>query len=238
MRRRHDDLNGQNGAEGDRDDRTRRPASPVTEQIAMPRRLVLAVLTLAAGPALAAPMQERLLPPVSPACVSSPYGPRVLPGHPQAGAYHYGIDLPAPLGAPIRAAADGTVLRIERRGAGGLEMLVQHPGFVGVYSHFGTVAPFFAEGGRTVTAGEKLGVVGLTGVTFGPHLYFGMLVGDRPVDPERYLDVPACKTGAQVIVAGRSVLGKDGKILPSRVIYASARGTRIGRATHYVTDRR
>lgn len=193
----------------------------------MPHRLALALfgLALAAGPAQAAPLRERLLPPVSPACVSSPYGPRVLVGHPQAGTYHYGIDLPAPLGAPIRAAADGTVLRIERRGPGGLEMLVQHPGFVGVYSHFGTVAPIFAEGGRTVTAGQKLGVVGLTGVTFGPHLYFGMLVGDRPVDPEPYLDLPACKTGARVTVAGRSVLGKDGKIMPSRVLYASARLT-------------
>ncbi len=183
----------------------------------MPRRhaaLVLA-LVLAAGPSLAAPGQERLLPPVSPACVSSPFGPRVLPGRPQAGTYHYGIDLPAPLGAPIRAAASGTVLRIERRGPGGLEMLVQHPGFVGVYSHFGSVSPVFAEGGRAVVAGEKLGVVGLTGVTFGPHLYFGMFVGDRPVDPAPYLDVPSCRTGAHVTAAGGFVLSADGKILPS-----------------------
>jgi hypothetical protein len=173
---------------------------------------------LAGGSAFAAPVtvSERLLPPVSPACVSSPFGPRVLPGKPQAGTYHYGIDLPAPLGTPVQAAAPGTVLRIERRGPGGLEMLVQHPGFVGVYSHFGTIAPVFAEGGRAVAAGEKLGVVGLTGVTFGPHLYFGMFVGDRPVDPAPYLNVPLCKTGEHVVVAGRSVLSVDGKILPSR----------------------
>ena len=46
-------------------------------------------------------------------------------------------------------------------------MLVQHDGFVGVYSHFGMVVPAFAEGKRTVEAGEKLGVVGTTGVTSG-----------------------------------------------------------------------
>ncbi len=187
--------------------------------IVMPRPLVLSLaLTLVAGSCLAAPVAppERLVPPVSPACVSSPFGPRVLPGHPQAGTYHYGIDLPAPLGAPVHAAAAGTVLRIERHGPGGLQMLVQHPGFVGVYSHFGSVAPTFADGGRAVAAGQKLGVVGLTGVTFGPHLYFGMFVADRPVDPEPYLDLPACKTGARVTVAGRSVLSEDGKILPSR----------------------
>jgi murein DD-endopeptidase MepM/ murein hydrolase activator NlpD len=161
---------------------------------------------------------SRLLPPVNPACVSSPFGPRVLPGRPQAGSYHYGIDIPAPLGAPVRAAAPGTVIRIERRGPGGLQMLVQHPGFVGVYSHFGSISPIFAEGGRTVMTGEKLGVVGLTGVTFGPHLYFGMFVGDRPVDPEPYLGLPACSEGHPVRVAGRSILGPDGKNLPSRTV--------------------
>lgn len=160
----------------------------------------------------------RLLPPVSPACVSSPFGPRVLPGRPQAGTYHYGIDLPAPLGAPIRAAAPGTVIRIERRGPGGLQMLVQHPGFVGVYSHFGSIAPLFAEGGRIVVAGEKLGVVGLTGVTFGPHLYFGMFMADRPVDPEQFLGLPPCGGRPSVRVAGDAVLSRDGKILPSRIV--------------------
>ena len=185
---------------------------------AMQRAALGLVLALASAPALAAPVggSERLLPPVSPACVSSPFGPRLLPGRPQAGTYHYGIDLPAPLGAPVRAAAAGMVLRIERRGPGGLEMLVQHPGFVAVYSHFGTIAPPFAEGGRVVAAGEKLGVVGLTGVTFGPHLYFGMFVGGQPVDPAPYLNLPLCASGEHVTVAGRSVLSKDGKILPSR----------------------
>ena len=197
-------------------------------------------LLLAGGPALAAPgmVSERLLPPVSPACVSSPFGPRILPGRPQAGTYHFGIDLPAPLGAPIRAAAAGTVLRIERRGPGGLEMLVQHPGFVGVYSHFGTIAPPFAEGGRVVTAGEKLGVVGLTGVTFGPHLYFGMFVGDRPVDPAPYLNVPLCKSGEHVTVAGQSILSPDGKILPSRLYDGPIPPSRsLGAAIHRASAR-
>src|SRR5690348_6339711 len=72
-----------------------------------------------------------LLPPVESACISSPFGPRVLPNHPQAGTYHYGIDLPAPAGAPVRAAAPGTVIRIQHKGPGGLEVLIQHDGFVG-----------------------------------------------------------------------------------------------------------
>ncbi len=182
----------------------------------MPRLLVLVLLLMLPWGKAGAAATEALLPPVSPACISSPFGPRVLPGRPQAGSFHYGVDIPAPLGTPIRAAAPGMVMRIERSGPGGLQMLVQHPGFVGVYSHFGTVAPFFAEGGRAVSAGEKLGVVGLTGVTFGPHLYFGMFVADRPVDPAPYLGMPPCSSGRHVVAAGRERLNPQGKILPSR----------------------
>ena len=39
--------------------------------------------------------------PVS-SCISSPFGPRLLPNHPQVGTYHNGVDLPAPEGTPVR----------------------------------------------------------------------------------------------------------------------------------------
>jgi murein DD-endopeptidase MepM/ murein hydrolase activator NlpD len=136
--------------------------------------------------------RHQLVPPVSPACISSPFGPRVLPDHPQAGVYHYGIDMPAPAGAPVLAAAPGKVIRVQRKGPGGLEILVQHDGFVGVYSHFGTVAPAFAEGKTDVAAGEKLGVVGRTGIISGTHVYFEMILAGKPVDPAPYLAVPLC----------------------------------------------
>jgi murein DD-endopeptidase MepM/ murein hydrolase activator NlpD len=133
-----------------------------------------------------------LLPPVVAPCISSASGPRVLPNQPEAGTYHYGVDLPAAAGAPVVAAAPGTVIRIQRKGPGGLEMLVQHDGFVGIYSHFGTIAPAFAEGKRTVAAGEKLGVVGRTGVISGTHLFFEILLDGKPVDPAPYLHLPRC----------------------------------------------
>ncbi len=182
----------------------------------MLRLLPVLVLGLWCAPAMAQRPLDALLPPVSPACISSPFGPRVLPGRPQAGTYHYGVDLPAPLGTPIRAAAAGTVIRIERSGPGGLQILVQHPGFVGVYSHFGSVSPSFAYGRKAVLAGEKLGVVGRTGLTYGPHLYFGMFVADRPVDPEPFLRLPPCASGRHVVAAGRERISDEGKILPSR----------------------
>jgi len=134
-----------------------------------------------------------LVVPVNRACISSAFGPRILPNRPQAGTYHYGIDLPAPEGTPVRATAAGVLLRVQHNGPGGLEVLVQHAGFVGVYSHLGYIAPGLDAGGSVpITAGEQLGVVGRSGVSLGPHLFFGMLRGGQPVDPAPFLRVPLC----------------------------------------------
>jgi hypothetical protein len=76
-------------------------------------------------------------------------------------------------------------------------MLVQHDGFVGIYSHFSMVTPAFAEGKRTVAAGEQLGAVGMTGVTSGAHLYFEMDLAGKPVDPAPYLGVSDCNGGVR-----------------------------------------
>jgi murein DD-endopeptidase MepM/ murein hydrolase activator NlpD len=194
--------------------RTNRLASPITSTCA---RALNAFLLLFAclHPALAnQPNTIQLMDPVTPACVSSPFGPRILPARPLAGTFHNGIDLPAPEGAPVRAIAPGEVIRIQRRGPGGLEILVQHSGFVGIYSHLGMVAPPIADGQRTVYGGEKLGVVGHSGVMYGMHLFFGMIVGEHPVDPAPYLRVGLCsgahRTPADTLAAG-------GKVPPTRV---------------------
>src|SRR3978361_1255420 len=130
-----------------------------------------------------------LLPPVRFACVSSPFGPRILPNRPLAGTFHAGIDLPAAAGSPVSAVAPGRIIRIQRHGVGGLEMLVQHDGFIGVYSHLGLVAPVLAEGAKTIAGGERIATVGRSGLIYGPHLYFGMIVEGRPVDPAPYLKI-------------------------------------------------
>lgn len=147
-----------------------------------------------AGPQAQAqqPSVVPLMAPVTPACVSSPFGPRVLANRPLAGSFHYGIDLPASEGAPVHAIAPGNVIRVQRKGVGGLEMLIQHDGFVGVYSHLGRVAPVIAEGHMTVYGGEPIGTVGRSGLTYGMHLYFGILRDGRPVDPAPLLAVSAC----------------------------------------------
>jgi murein DD-endopeptidase MepM/ murein hydrolase activator NlpD len=135
-----------------------------------------------------------MLPPVTPACVSSPFGPRILPNKRLAGTFHNGVDIPATIGSSVTSVASGTIIRIHRRGVGGLEILIQHDGFIGVYSHLGLIAPVVAEGRKAVYAGENIATVGRSGLTYGPHLYFGMIVNGRPVDPAPYLNIAPCSS--------------------------------------------
>lgn len=158
---------------------------------------IMMVPSISYGGLAHSPVNSAFTLPVAPSCISSPFGPRVLPNRPLAGVFHNGIDLPAPIGAPVRAIAPGIVIRVQKHGVGGLEILVQHEGFIGVYSHLGLVAPMIAEGRKTVNGGEQLATVGRTGVTYGPHLYFEMIVGGHPVDPVPYLGVKACSATVQ-----------------------------------------
>ena len=163
----------------------------------------------AAYPLISAPLRA----PVMPACISSPFGRRILPARPLAGTFHNGIDMPAPAGAPVRAVAAGTVIRVERRGPGGLQILVQHRGFIGIYSHLGMVTPAIADGQRIVRAGEKIGVVGHSGLTYGMHLFFAMLIDGKAVDPAPYLALSLCHATQRIRA---DMLGADGKIPPIR----------------------
>ena len=72
--------------------------------------------------------QPTLQPPVTPACVSSPFGWRHAVGPHAPAGFHNGIDLPARAGALVHAAAAGTVEVIKRQGLGGVTVHLRHPG--------------------------------------------------------------------------------------------------------------
>jgi murein DD-endopeptidase MepM/ murein hydrolase activator NlpD len=146
--------------------------------------------------AAAQPATDSLSLPVVPACISSPFGPRALPG-PHAAAFHTGIDFPAPEGAWVHAAAPGRVLQIRRLGSAGLVVDLLHDDagdhrFVTRYAHLGTIAPALADGRRTVAAGEVLGHIGRSGITYGTHLHFEVRVAGQPIDPEPFFAVVRC----------------------------------------------
>jgi len=93
----------------------------------------------------------------------------------------------------VRAIAAGQVIGIDRRGAGGLEVRVRHNGFTALYSHLGMLAPALLDGKRTLAAGEKIAVVGHSGLTYGPHLYFELIIDGNRVDPAPYLKTTRCQ---------------------------------------------
>jgi murein DD-endopeptidase MepM/ murein hydrolase activator NlpD len=131
--------------------------------------------------------------PVSPACISSPFGWRHAVGPMAPAGFHNGIDMPAPAGAHVVAVAPGQVRMVKKMGMGGLQIEVQHPdGLVSVYAHLGSTSPAVATGERIVSAGFWLGRIGRTGVTYGTHLFFMVLSNGKPVDPAPYLGVAAC----------------------------------------------
>jgi murein DD-endopeptidase MepM/ murein hydrolase activator NlpD len=138
--------------------------------------------------------QVELLPPVNSTCITSPFGPRRL-SVPIAGHAHPGVDLRAPIGATVRAAARGRVVAIRRMGLGGLSVTLHHAdGMTTFYGHLGSVMPALAQGKDSVEPGEALGRVGRTGMSFGPHIYFSVAIDGKPVDPEPLLAVARCPT--------------------------------------------
>jgi len=111
--------------------------------------------------------------------VGSPFGARW-------GKPHEGIDLPAPIGTPVFAAADGTVVYAGHgiRGYGNL-VVIKHPGeLLTVYAHNSAL---LVSQGQPVRAGDRIALVGQSGHATGPHLHFEVRSGQIPRDPMPYL---------------------------------------------------
>jgi murein DD-endopeptidase MepM/ murein hydrolase activator NlpD len=116
--------------------------------------------------------------------IVSKYGWRV---HPILGVrkLHEGIDIWAPSGTPIHAAASGTVIWAGPRNGYGNAVIIDHGSGVGtVYAHQSVVA---VSPGQSVGRGEVIGYVGQTGLAAGPHLHFEVRVGGKTYDPLAYV---------------------------------------------------
>jgi murein DD-endopeptidase MepM/ murein hydrolase activator NlpD len=100
------------------------------------------------------------------------------------GRMHEGIDIAAPSGTPIRAAASGTIIYTGYLGGYGNLTIIDHGnGLATAYAH----QSGFAVGGGSVSQGAVIGYVGSTGNSTGPHLHFEVRVNGNPVDPMGYL---------------------------------------------------
>lgn len=114
---------------------------------------------------------------------SSAYGWRI---HPIYGTrkYHAGEDIPAPTGAPIVAAASGTVSTAGWVSGYGNYTVINHGG--GVMTAYGHQSAIYVSVGQQVTAGDQIGAVGSTGNSTGPHLHFEVYINGSTVNPMSY----------------------------------------------------
>jgi murein DD-endopeptidase MepM/ murein hydrolase activator NlpD len=103
-------------------------------------------------------------------------------------AMHEGVDFMAPIGAPITAAAGGIVVNSDyHQGYGNMVEIDHGNGLISRYAH---ASKRLVKEGDVVLRGQKIGEVGTTGRSTGPHLHFEVLNRGVPQNPTRYLHSP------------------------------------------------
>ncbi len=101
------------------------------------------------------------------------------------GEFHKGIDIGAPLGTPIRATGDGTVVSAGLGNGYGREVVIDHGH--GVKTVYGHMSGFNVIAGQTVFRGEIIGYVGHSGRATGNHVHYEVRIRDIAVNPHKYL---------------------------------------------------
>ncbi len=123
--------------------------------------------------------------PVENVSLSSGFGRRVDPITRQA-AFHSGLDFQGSANTPIMATAPGVVTIGGRDGAYGITVEIDHGyGFKSRYSH---LRQALVEEGQTISAGQRIGLMGATGRATGVHLHYEVLFNDEPLNPANFLE--------------------------------------------------
>lgn len=130
------------------------------------------------------------------AAYTSPFGYRQ---HPFGGyRFHYGLDMATPLGSYVRSWWDGTVVEVSDNTACGTSAIIESGDWLHIYCHMQGHVVVEVDGdrflvdreggielkqGSLVKAGTRVGRVGMTGHTTGPHLHWGLKYKGSWVDP-------------------------------------------------------
>ena len=112
--------------------------------------------------------------------ITSPFGWRSNPFGGSPG-FHQGLDIAAPSGTTVTAAAGGTVIMAQWYGGYGNYILIDHGG--GYSTGYGHLSAIYVSTGQSVQRGQAIGAVGSTGQSTGPHLHFEVRIAGKPVDP-------------------------------------------------------
>jgi murein DD-endopeptidase MepM/ murein hydrolase activator NlpD len=101
------------------------------------------------------------------------------------GAFHKGVDISAPMGTPVHAAADGVIYSAEYFAGYGRVVVIDHGH--GMQTWYAHLSRFDVIPGEEIRRGEILGSSGASGKVTAPHLHFEVRMGGNPVNPYKYL---------------------------------------------------
>lgn len=128
---------------------------------------------------------------------SSPFGYRLNPDGAPGWGFHKGLDIAAPKGSYIRSWWTGEVVEVNNDRLCGTKIVIRSGNWDHIYCHLKGHAEKSPQGrylidraggiqiweGQKVTAGMRIGRVGMTGRTTGPHLHWGLKYANQYVDP-------------------------------------------------------
>lgn len=126
--------------------------------------------------------------------LQGPYGHRNDPFSGE-GAYHKGVDISAPTGTIVKAAADGVVSHADWYGGYGRLVIITHGN--GIQSYYAHLSKYDVVAGQEIRMGEIVGRVGTSGRVTAPHLHYEVRVGGAPVNPYRFLQRSAALQSAK-----------------------------------------
>jgi murein DD-endopeptidase MepM/ murein hydrolase activator NlpD len=99
--------------------------------------------------------------------------------------FHNGVDIAAPHGTLVKAAAAGKVVFAGTKWSLGNTVIIQHSsGYRTLYGHLSKI---LVKNGERVKQGQEIGREGSTGISTGAHLHFSILRNGKYMDPARYL---------------------------------------------------
>ncbi|MFO7152647.1 MAG: peptidoglycan DD-metalloendopeptidase family protein [Bacillota bacterium] len=116
--------------------------------------------------------------------ITSEYGWRVHPIY-NSRRFHTGIDIGAPMGSNVVAAESGEVIYAGSYGGYGNTIIIDHGG--GISTLYAHLSKILVKVGQEVKRGDRIGLVGSTGISTGPHLHFEVRKNGQHVNPWNWL---------------------------------------------------
>jgi len=118
--------------------------------------------------------------------ITSRFGSRTDPLNDES-AFHTGVDIRGKKGDKIYATAAGVVTKAFKNGGYGNFVEIDHGN--GYKTRFGHMQNFIVKQGERVKRGQVIGIVGNTGRSTGPHLHYEILLGEKTVNPAKFMKI-------------------------------------------------